>query len=126
MNVKFITLLLQHTVKQKMFQDKVTREFRCEYCPRSFSKLGSYRNHLRTHRDQMFLDETGLSREENNTTSPSQELHDYNHFLESLNNDYWREKVYKVSSINFNLTLIFMENNKQLTCIILPICDITG
>ena len=89
-----------------MFQDKTTREFRCEYCPKSFSKRSSYRNHLRSHRDQMYLDETGLSLEETATTS-TRELdnsEEYRLFVESLNNeqaimleDYHRqEKVYKV------------------------------
>jgi hypothetical protein len=52
-----------------MFQAKITHEFQCEYCPKWFSKRSSLRNHLRSHRDQMYLDETGLSREENTTVS---------------------------------------------------------
>ena len=52
-----------------MFQAKKTHEFQCEYCPKWFSKRSSLRNHLRSHRDQMYLDETGLSREENTTVS---------------------------------------------------------
>jgi len=44
-----------------MFQDKTSQEFQCEYCPRTFSKRSSLRNHLRTHRDQMYLNETGLN-----------------------------------------------------------------
>jgi len=51
-----------------MFQAKKTHEFQCEYCPKWFSKRNSLRNHLRSHRDQMYLDETGLSREENTST----------------------------------------------------------
>ena len=51
-----------------MFQAKKTHEFQCEYCPKWFSKCSSLRNHLRSHRDQMYLDETGLSREENTST----------------------------------------------------------
>ena len=51
-----------------MFQAKKTHEFQCEYCPKWFSKHSSLRNHLRSHRDQMYLDETGLSREENTST----------------------------------------------------------
>ena len=51
-----------------MFQAKKTHEFQCEYCPKWFSKRSSLRNHLRSHRDQMYLDETGLSREENTST----------------------------------------------------------
>jgi len=51
-----------------MFQAKKTYEFQCEYCPKWFSKRSSLRNHLRSHRDQMYLDETGLSREENTST----------------------------------------------------------
>ena len=47
----------------------MTYEFQCEYCPKWFSKRSSLRNHLRSHRDQMYLDETGLSREENTTVS---------------------------------------------------------
>ena len=39
-----------------------------------FSKRGSLRNHLRTHRDQMYLNEAGLFYEENtNISGPSQE-----------------------------------------------------
>ena len=51
-----------------MFQAKKTHEFQCEYCPKWFSKRSSLRNHLRSHRDQMYLDETGLSQEENTST----------------------------------------------------------
>ena len=51
-----------------MFQAKKTHEFQCEYCPKWFSKRSSLKNHLRSHRDQMYLDETGLSREENTST----------------------------------------------------------
>ena len=51
-----------------MFQAKKTHEFQCEYCPKWFSKRSSLRNHLRSHRDQMYLDETGFSREENTST----------------------------------------------------------
>ena len=51
-----------------MFQAKKTHEFQCEFCPKWFSKRSSLRNHLRSHRDQMYLDETGLSREENTST----------------------------------------------------------
>ena len=51
-----------------MFQAKKTHEFQCEYCPKWFSKRSSLRNHLRSHRDQMYLDETGLSREKNTST----------------------------------------------------------
>ena len=51
-----------------MFQAKKTHEFQCEYCPKWFSKHSFLRNHLRSHRDQMYLDETGLSREENTST----------------------------------------------------------
>ena len=86
-----------------MFQDKTTREFWCEYCPRSFSKLSSYQNHLRSHREQMYLDETGLSREENTTRDISQELNssqEYSLFLERLNNEqvtlednHWQDEV---------------------------------
>ena len=51
-----------------MFQAKKTHEFQCEYCPKWFSKRSSLRNHLRSYRDQMYLDEIGLSREENTST----------------------------------------------------------
>ena len=51
-----------------MFQAKKTHEFQCEYCSKWFSKRSSLRNHLRSHLDQMYLDETGLSREENTST----------------------------------------------------------
>jgi uncharacterized Zn-finger protein len=39
--------------------------FQCRYCSRSFSRQGAFRNHLRVHRDQMFIDENNLTREEN-------------------------------------------------------------
>jgi hypothetical protein len=67
-----------------MFQNTTTQEFRCEYCPKWFSKRSSLRNHLRSHRDQMYLDETGLSQEENITISGSL-LQEYKLFMESLN-----------------------------------------
>jgi len=51
-----------------MFQAKIIHEFQCEYYPKWFSKCSSLRNHLRSHRDQMYLDKTGLSREENTST----------------------------------------------------------
>ena len=57
-----------------MFQTKTTQEFRCEYCPKTFSKCSSLQNHLRTHRDQMYLNETGLLCKENaNISGPLQE-----------------------------------------------------
>ena len=40
--------------------------FQCKYCPRTFSRRGAFRNHLRTHRDQMYLDEN----EEENPSEP--------------------------------------------------------
>jgi len=100
-----------------MFQDKTTREFQCDYCPKLFSKLSSLRNHLHSHRDQMYLDETGLLCKGNTITS-SQELntsHEYNLFIESLNKeqdmlvDCWQEKVCEVS--------FYIEDN-QLTTLI--------
>lgn len=39
--------------------------FQCDYCSRSFSRQGAFRNHLRSHRDQMYLDENNLTREKN-------------------------------------------------------------
>jgi hypothetical protein len=45
--------------------------FQCEYCPQSFSRRGAFRNHLRLHRDQIFLDENQLTRE---ITMPSTSL----------------------------------------------------
>jgi hypothetical protein len=57
-----------------MFLTKTTREFQCEYCLRTFSKRSSLRNHIRTHRDQMYLNETGLFGRENISISgPLQE-----------------------------------------------------
>ena len=62
----------------------------------------------------MYLDETGLSREKNTTTSTLRELNTlqgYRLFMESLNNkqvmldDHWQEKIYEVSvvlMINFD------------------------
>ena len=35
--------------------------FQCDYCLQSFSRHGAFRNHLRSHRDQMYLDENELS-----------------------------------------------------------------
>lgn len=43
--------------------------FQCKYCPRSFSRRGAYRNHLQSHRDQMYLDENNLTREESTNIS---------------------------------------------------------
>lgn len=85
-----------------MFQPKTTQEFQCEYCPKSFSKRSSLRNHLRTHRDQMYLDETGLSREENVTiSSPSRESN--SPFMNNeqdlmLEDNYWQVKDSEVCS----------------------------
>src|SRR4051794_29486576 len=31
--------------------------FQCKYCSQSFSKHGAFRNHLRSHCDQIYLDE---------------------------------------------------------------------
>ena len=39
-------------------------EFQCEYCPRTFTRRGAFRNHLKKHRNQMFLEENELTREE--------------------------------------------------------------
>jgi|RhiMetdeSRZDD1v2_1073273.scaffolds.fasta_scaffold2459250_1 hypothetical protein len=36
--------------------------FHCDYCPQSFSRRGAFRNHLRSHRDQIYLDENELTR----------------------------------------------------------------
>ena len=48
----------------------------------------------------MYLDETGLSREENTTRDTSQELQEYSLFLEYLNNEqvtlednHWQDEV---------------------------------
>ncbi|CAB4413656.1 unnamed protein product [Rhizophagus irregularis] len=45
--------------------------FQCKYCSRSFSRRGAYRNHLQSHRDQMYLDENNLTREESTNISES-------------------------------------------------------
>ena len=39
-------------------------EFKCKYCPQTFTRRGAFRNHLKKHRDQMFLEENKLTREE--------------------------------------------------------------
>jgi hypothetical protein len=98
-----------------MFQTKIN-EFKCEYCSKSFSKCSSFQNHLRSYHNVRYLDEIGLSREENTTGSSSllnissqnhsQELtlntssQEYDIFKESLDNeqdmlvdDYLHEKV---------------------------------
>ena len=36
-------------------------DFRCKYCSRTFSRRGAFRNHLRVHRDQMYLEENKLT-----------------------------------------------------------------
>ena len=38
-------------------------DFRCKYCLRTFSRCGAFRNHLKIHRDQMYLEENELTRE---------------------------------------------------------------
>ena len=38
-------------------------DFRCKYCSRTFSRRGAFRNHLKIHRDQMYLEENELTRE---------------------------------------------------------------
>jgi len=38
-------------------------DFRCKYCSRTFSRRGTFRNHLKIHRDQMYLEENELTRE---------------------------------------------------------------
>lgn len=43
--------------------------FQCKYCSLSFSGRGAYRNHLQSHRDQMYLDENNLTREESTNIS---------------------------------------------------------
>ena len=78
----------------------MTHEFQCEYCPKWFSKHSALRNHLRSHHDQMYLDETGLSREENTTVrgpllNTSQE---YKLFMENLN-IHWQNKISLTSTI---------------------------
>ncbi|PKK57112.1 hypothetical protein RhiirC2_798644, partial [Rhizophagus irregularis] len=78
-----------------MFQIKTTQEFRCEYCPKTYSKRSSLRNHLRTHRDQMYLNETGLFGEENTYIShPLQEANRPSMRNEqdlTLEDSYWQD-----------------------------------
>ena len=81
-----------------MFQAKKTHEFQCEYCPKWFSKRSSLRNHLRLHRDQMYLNETGLSREENTSTVSGSLLN--------------TSQEYKLSMGNLN---IHLQNEVSLT-----------
>ena len=38
-------------------------DFRCKYCSRIFSRHGAFRNQLKIHRDQMYLEENKLTRE---------------------------------------------------------------
>ncbi|CAB4437322.1 unnamed protein product [Rhizophagus irregularis] len=78
-----------------MFQIKTTQEFRCEYCPKTYSKRSSLRNYLRTHRDQMYLNETGLFGEENTYIShPLQEANRPSMRNEqdlTLEDSYWQD-----------------------------------
>ncbi|CAB5313075.1 unnamed protein product [Rhizophagus irregularis] len=78
-----------------MFQIKTTQEFRCEYCPKTYSKRSSLRNHLQTHRDQMYLNETGLFGEENTYIShPLQEANRPSMRNEqdlTLEDSYWQD-----------------------------------
>ncbi|CAB4382430.1 unnamed protein product [Rhizophagus irregularis] len=78
-----------------MFQIKTTQEFRCEYCPKTYSKRSSLQNHLRTHRDQMYLNETGLFGEENTYIShPLQEANRPSMRNEqdlTLEDSYWQD-----------------------------------
>ncbi|CAB4387168.1 unnamed protein product [Rhizophagus irregularis] len=78
-----------------MFQIKTTQEFRCEYCPKTYSKRSSLRNHLRMHRDQMYLNETGLFGEENTYIShPLQEANRPSMRNEqdlTLEDSYWQD-----------------------------------
>lgn len=43
--------------------------FQCNYCPQSFSRRGAFRNHLRSHRDQVYLDENELARNTSTITN---------------------------------------------------------
>ncbi|PKC54667.1 hypothetical protein RhiirA1_403473 [Rhizophagus irregularis] len=94
-----MTRLFIHKIKRKrklnMFQIKTTQEFRCEYCPKTYSKRSSLRNHLRTHRDQMYLNETGLFGEENTYIShPLQEANRPSMRNEqdlTLEDSYWQD-----------------------------------
>src|SRR5205814_6576220 len=81
-----------------MFQAKKTHEFQCEYCPKLFSKHSSLRNHLRSHRDQIYLDETEFSREENTSTVSGPLLN--------------TSQEYKLSIGNLN---IYLQNKVSLT-----------
>ena len=38
-------------------------DFRCKYYSRTFSRRGAFRNHLKIHRDQMYLEENELTHE---------------------------------------------------------------
>ena len=38
-------------------------DFRCKYCSRTFSRRGAFRNHLKIHHDQMYLEENELTHE---------------------------------------------------------------
>ena len=37
--------------------------FQCRYCSQTFSRRGVFRNHLKIYRDQMYLEENELTRE---------------------------------------------------------------
>jgi hypothetical protein len=78
-----------------MFQSKTNKEFQCEYCLITFSKRGSLRNHLRKHRDQMYLEEAGLSREENVITTKPLQISENNEQDLMLNDDYWKVKKHQ-------------------------------
>ena len=78
-----------------MFQSKTNKEFQCEYCLITFSKRDSFRNHLRKHRDQIYLEETGLFREENVITTKPLQISDNNDQDLMLNDDYWKVKKYQ-------------------------------
>jgi len=43
--------------------------FQCQYCPRSFSRRGAFRNHLRSHRDEIYLDENEFLHEVSTPTT---------------------------------------------------------
>ena len=62
----YTSMTRKRTYKKNIFQ--------CNHCPRSFSRQGAFRNHLRSHRDQMYLDENNLTREENTKTSEQRSI----------------------------------------------------
>lgn len=99
-------------------------DIKCDYCTRTFSRRGAFRNHLQTHRDQMYLEENKLTREEvaiNSTTIRNtlqktvpliltDELIYNENPLDVIVNDNNNENV-------MNVDFYEVRNKKKITCI---------